>query len=134
NFSLMVTYALDKWKVTPELTLNVRIRYDYQTPLEAENGLYFEPTIANGRNPVDAVLDPAGTVQFVGGNAGRANAFYKPDKNNWAPSFGLAWAPREIKNGFLHMLTGENFVVRGGYRRSYVNDETVTAPRNALAN
>jgi hypothetical protein len=132
-FSMIAPYVLDQWKITPTLTLNVGLRYDYQKPLELENGLLFEPTIADGRDPVEAILDPAGTFQFIGGNAGKANSFYKKDTNNWAPSFGFAWAPRELGNGFLKTVLGEGFVVRGGYRRSYVNDELVTAPNNALA-
>ncbi len=132
TFKLYAPYFLDQWKVSPSLTLNLGIRWDYQTPVEIDTGAHFEPVIAPGRNPVDAVLDPNGSYQFVGGNAGRKNAMYKPDKNNWAPSFGFAWAPTNIENGFLKGLTGKNFVLRAGYRRSYVNDETVTAPNNAL--
>ncbi len=133
KYSMLAPYVLDQWKIAPTLTLNVGLRWDYQKPLELENGLLWEPVIAEGRDPVEAILDPSGTYQFIGGNAGKKNAFYKQDKNNWAPSFGAAWAPRNL-TGFWKKVLGENFVVRGGFRRSYVNDELVTAPNNALAN
>ncbi len=134
KFSNFAPYVLDQWKATQALTLNFGLRYDYQTPLESTNGLYWEPTIADGRDPVEAALDPAGTFQFIGGNSGKANTFYKKDLNNWAPSFGVAWAPKDIENKVLRFITGEDFVIRGGYRKSFVNDELVRAPDNALGN
>ncbi|CAN5341531.1 hypothetical protein BH10ACI3_BH10ACI3_21270 [soil metagenome] len=134
KFWMLAPYILDQWKLTPNLTLNLGIRYDYQAPLILENGLRWEPTIASGVDPRKAILDPAGTFQFIGGNAGKPNAFYRADNNNWAPTIGLAWSPKGIENRFLKAVTGENFVIRGGYRKSYVNDELVTAPNNALAN
>jgi len=133
KFQLFAPYVLDSWKVRPELTLTGGIRWDYQTPLQIENGAQFEPVVAAGRSVVDAVLDPNGTYQLVGGNAGKKNAFYKADKNNFAPSFGFAWAPKNL-GGFLNRIIGQDFVIRGGYRKSFVNDELVTAPNNALAN
>lgn len=132
SYKMFAPYIVDSWKLAPTFTLTAGLRWDYQMPLEITSGAHFEPVIAAGRNPKDAVLDPAGTYQFVGGNAGRKNAFYKPDKNNWAPSIGFAWAPKDITNGFLKAIAGENFVLRGGFRRSFVNDELVTAPNNAL--
>ncbi len=133
KFTMLAPYVLDQWKIRSDLTLNAGIRYDYQAPLELTNGLAWEPAI-NGQDVLKAALDPAGTFQFIGGNAGKPNRFYKADKNNWAPSIGIAWAPTGITNKWLKRMTGENFVIRGGYRRSYVNDELVTAPNNALAN
>lgn len=134
HFAMYAPYIVDQWRVSPDLTLNFGLRYDYQQPLVSENGLYWEPTITPGRNPVDAILDPNGTYQFIGGNSGKKNTFYKADTNNWAPSLGIAWAPKNPTNKFVRWITGENFVLRGGYRLSYVNDELVRAPDNALGN
>lgn len=135
KYWMLAPYVLDQWRVKPNLTVNLGLRYDYQAPLVSPTGLYWEPVILDGQNPAQAALDPAGTFQFIGGNAGgRDKTFYKPDRNNWAPSFGVAWAPKDIGNGFLKMLMGDDFVVRGGYRASYVNDELVRAPDNALGN
>jgi hypothetical protein len=127
-------YFSDQWRVKPSLTLNLGIRYDYQTPLKMTNGLALEPIIAPGQNPVDAVLNPAGSFQFVGGNVGKPGVFNFPDRNNFAPILGLAWAPR-FKSGLMGKAFGEGkTVIRAGYRMDYVNDEAVTAPNNALAN
>jgi hypothetical protein len=133
KYEMYAPYIVDQWRISTNLTLSLGLRYDYQKPLVGVNGLYFEPVIASGRSPKDAVLDPTGTFQFIGGNAGKANTFYKQDKNNFAPSVGFAWSPK-FSNSLLKWMAGENFVIRGGYRRSYVNDELVRAPDNALAN
>lgn len=134
KFGMFAPYVLDQWKATSELTLNFGLRWDYQTPLKSTNGLYWEPAIADGRDPLEAIMDPNGSYQFIGGNTGKEGTFYKADMNNWAPSIGVAWAPKNIENKFIKWLTGEDFVIRGGYRLSYVNDELVRAPDNALSN
>jgi hypothetical protein len=133
TYSLFAPYILDQWRVRPNMTVNVGLRWDYQSPLKSLNGLYWEPRIADPSNPVASALDPAGVFLFVGSNSGKAGEFYKPDYNNWAPSFGVAWSPK-VESGFWRTLFGEDFVFRGGFRISYVNDELVRAPDNALGN
>lgn len=133
TYKAFAPYVVDAWRATSELTLNFGLRYDYYTALKSENGLGFEPIIASGTSPKDAILNPNGGYQFIGGNAGVKNAFYKPDKNNVAVSISAAYAPKGIDNKYLKWLFGENdFVFRGGFRTSYVNDELVRAPDNAI--
>jgi hypothetical protein len=89
--------------------------------------IILEPVIAEGQDPAAAILNPNGRYQFVGGNAGSENAFFKTDKNNFAPNVSFAYTP-----GFNNFLFGENkTVIRGGYRISYINDEFVASALNA---
>lgn len=127
-------YFNDNFRITPSMTLNLGVRYDLYTGLKSTNGLALEPIIAPGRDPRLAILDPNGAYQFVGGNAGKANQFYKTDKNNWSPVLGFAYAVQSGENPFLRFLFGKDnqSVLRGGYRTSYINDELVRAPDNAL--
>jgi hypothetical protein len=121
----------DQWRLTPSLTLNLGLRYELYTALESVNGLAFEPAI-NGGDPIQAILNPAGTYQFIGGNAGKENRFYKTDKNNFAPVLSFAYSPKP-ENGFFKKVLGDGkSVFRGGFRFSYINDELVRAPDNAL--
>jgi hypothetical protein len=122
-------YFSDQWRARPSLTLNLGVRYEYQTPLRNTNGVFLEPVIKG--DPVAALLDPNGSYDFLGVNAGGTN-FYKPDKNNFAPIISFAYSP-EFKNRFMSGIlpSGGRTVIRGGFRMSYVNDEIVTAPRNA---
>jgi Carboxypeptidase regulatory-like domain len=107
-------YLQDSWRMRPNLTVNLGLRYEYNTtPREANNlgllpvggsaGLYgvsgdgnlFMPGVLTGTAPV---LDYAPNGEF-----------FKADKNNFAPVIGVAWDP--FKNG--------KFSIRGGYRISY---------------
>lgn len=124
-------YLADQWRVRADLTLNLGIRYDYYTPVRSGDGLFFEPVIPEGTDPVSAILDPNGKYQFVGGNAGAKNSFYKGDKNNFAPNLGFAYAPK-IEKGIGNYLFGNGrTVIRGGFRISYINDELIKSVNNA---
>jgi hypothetical protein len=124
-------YVSDQWRVRPDLTLNFGVRYDYYTPIRSGDGLFFEPVIPAGTDPRAAILNPAGKYQFVGGNAGKTNLFYKGDKNNFAPNLSFAWVPKS-SSGVGKYLFGEGRTVfRGGYRISYINDEMVKSVVNA---
>jgi hypothetical protein len=125
-------YISDQWRVGPRLSLNIGLRYDLFLPVRETNGLVLEPVL-NGRDVLTALLDPNGTYDFVGVN-GHGNNFFGTDKNNFAPVFSFAWSPT-FKNKFMDsLLPGEGrTVIRGGYRRSFVNDEFIRAADNALA-
>ena len=125
-------YGADQWRATPRLTINFGLRYELFSPIREPNGLILEPVLA-GRDARTAILDPNGTYDFVGVN-GNGNNFFKWDKNNFAPVFSFAWSPT-FKNGMLNgLFPGEGrTVLRGGYRRSFVNDEFIRSADNALS-
>ena len=128
NYSL---YFADQWKVRPNFTLNYGLRYELFTPVREQNGLALEPVIPQGTDPQTALLDPNLRFDFVGGNAGGGNRYFRTDKNNFAPVISFAYAPN-FKNKFLgRVLPGEGRTsIRGGLRVSYVNDEFVRAADN----
>lgn len=124
-------YIADQWRVNQHLSLNLGLRYDLFSPIRETAGLILE-SVLNGRDVRTALLDPNGTYDFVGKNNGGFN-FFKWDRNNFAPVLSFAWSPT-FKNKFMNKLfPGEGrTVVRGGYRRSFVNDEFARAADNAL--
>jgi hypothetical protein len=126
-------YGSDTWRISPRLTLNYGLRYELFMPIREQRGLALEPVIPAGTDPVQAILNPNGTYNFVGTNAGGKN-FFNLDKNNFGPSVSLAFSPN-FQNRFLGgLFPGEGrTVLRGGYRISYVNDEFVRGADNALA-
>jgi hypothetical protein len=107
-------YVQDDWKVTPKLTVNVGLRYEWSTPYtERTNQSQFSDfTGATGFSiPVDRNQDPnnpqfdfgqigniIGTTVFA--TSGHRNA--RTDRNNFAPRLG-----------FAYQLTS-NTVLRGG--------------------
>jgi outer membrane receptor protein involved in Fe transport len=83
-------YVQDDWKIRSNLTLNLGLRYELQTP----------PADPSDRM---SIFDPAsGKVVNVGAN-GVPRAGIRTDYNNLAPRVGFAWTP------------APNLVVRGGY-------------------
>ena len=124
-------YVADQWRANQHLTLNLGLRYDLFSPIRERDGLLLEPVL-NGRDVRTAMLDPNGTYDFLGVN-GNGHNFFKWDKNNFAPVLSFAWSPT-FKNKFINTIfPGEGkTVLRGGYRRSFVNDEFVRAADNAL--
>ena len=80
--TMMSFYALDDWKVSPKLTLNIGLRYEYaQIPKEL-SGLTppFDPTLAGGQ----------GGLRFPKQNKD-AEPFYK----NIRPDLGFGYLDRE---------------------------------------
>jgi outer membrane receptor protein involved in Fe transport len=89
----------DSWKVKPNLTLSLGLRYEnFGTP---ENVLPF-PAFAGFDQPVTTRREQ------------------QSDNNNFAPRFSFAYSPRLGSSGFLGRFFGEDkTVIRGGYAVSY---------------
>jgi hypothetical protein len=97
----------DSYRVTPRLTLNGGLRYEYNSP------------------PVDAddranIYDVATKNLVAVGTNGVPRSGFDADKNNFAPRVGFAWTVGE----------DEKTVLRGGYGVYY--DQSPLAPAEAL--
>ena len=128
NFELYAPYISDQWRIRPNLTLNYGLRYELYTPVNAPQALFLEPVLSDPDNLSASLNDPNGFLDLVGCNAGECGSgnFSRTDKDNFAPSFSVAYSPNFDK-GFLSKLFGNETVLRGGFRMSYVNDEYVKA-------
>jgi hypothetical protein len=129
NHSLFV---MDRWSATRGLSITAGVRYEIYPALRLVNGLAIEPAISDPDNFVASLLNPNGRFQIIGGNAGKANAYYKTDYNNFAPTIGVAYTPH-FKSGLGNFLFGSEgkTVLRGGYSQAYVNDSILTALNGA---
>lgn len=105
--NLISGYAQDNWRVRPGFTLNLGVRYDYLSPVKENTGAAILPTLS-GSDAAGAVYDPNLGFGFVSGKG-----LYNPDKNNFAPYLGFAWAAGK------HVPV----VIRAAYSISYVNDD-----------
>ena len=126
-------YFADQWRVSPTFTLNLGLRYDVFTGLENPDIAYLEPVIPEGADLRTTLLNPNGTYNLIGGNAGSPGKFFKTDKNNFGPVVSFAWSPNLGDSFFGNMLGREGkTVIRGGFRISYVNDEFIRSSDNAV--
>lgn len=133
NYDNYSGYISDQWRAKANLTLNFGLRYELFTPISNPDKLALEPVIPEGLRIEQAILDPGGKTDVVGGIAG-GSKFFKTDWNNVAPVFSVAYSPN-FESGFLKkLMPGDGKTVfRGGYRMSYVNDEFVRGADNALS-
>jgi len=89
-------FVQDDFRVTPNLTLNLGIRYE----------------TANYPFGFFGATDAQSLGALVPGPAQR-------DNNNWAPAIGFNYSPRST-SGLTGMLFGDGqSVIRGGYRKNY---------------
>jgi hypothetical protein len=95
-------YALDDYRLTPTLTLNLGLRYEYNsTPIDTENHLSTADLSSQS-----ATCTPQPACQYVvAGTPGYPRGLYTTGKKNFAPRVGLAWSP----------LPNDRLVVRSGY-------------------
>jgi hypothetical protein len=97
RFWMASGFAQDDWKVTPKLTLNLGLRYDFATPpYSAKNQL--------------ANFDPSGSGALISAKDGSLGdrTLVKIDTANFAPRVGFAYS------------LGDKTVIRGGYGIYYL--------------
>jgi hypothetical protein len=95
-------YAQDEWKIRPNVTLTLGLRYE--TPGNAIASLF----------PIND------RIAAQNGDAFRLDPRPRRDVNNFAPRFGFNWNPRVDREGLRkRILGGDRTVVRGGYSRAY---------------
>jgi hypothetical protein len=95
-------YITDDWRISPELTVNAGLRWEYGAPITELYGRLVNLDVAPGFTaevPVTAIHPPAGYP----------DSLIHPDKHGVEPRIGLAWRP----------ISGSSLVVRAGYGIEY---------------
>ena len=88
-------YALfvqDDWKLRPNLTVNLGLRWEYFPPISETNGLLSNYLF--------------GSQGFINGSVQKVGHLYNADKKDFGPRIGFAWSPNVL---------GKKTVVRGGF-------------------
>ena len=84
-------YILDDWKVKPNLTINLGLRYEANMPVQDQRGLARNFDLATG------TLFPAPGVR---------TRLYRFDDNNFAPRLGIAYRPGNSEKWVIRAGTG----------------------------
>lgn len=103
NNHRIFAFGQDDWKIRPNLTLNLGLRYEYQ-------GNYRDLAVQTTASPANV----AGVIEF---NEPQV------DKNNFAPRVGFAWAPHfdNTLGRFFFGNQGQSSI-RGNYARAYFSN------------
>ncbi|MCA1592569.1 MAG: TonB-dependent receptor, partial [Acidobacteria bacterium] len=123
-------FGQDSWRIRPNLTLNLGLRWDIQyAPISQNKSLTqntFQGLFGRSGNDLQSTLFHPGATggtptQFTPLPAGQH--LYATDLSNFLPSVGFAWQP-DFKNGFLHWLQGNSgqTVIRGGWSMATLRD------------
>lgn len=139
-------YVQDDWRITRKLTLNLGVRYDFDTPrTERYNRMsWFDPSLTSPlAAKVSAFPNLKGGLQFVGVN-GNGRAQYTGDWNNLAPRLGFAYQMDEktvIRGAFAQLFGPSTLSAQGtvgpyGFRveTPWVASLDGITPLNRLAN
>ncbi len=102
-------FGQDDWKVRPNLTLNLGLRWDYLPGMTEKNGNQPDVRLGTGANTL------TGLYIQLGGNE------FTVSKLNFGPEFGFAWSPLQ-NNGRL--------VVHGGFGVHYDGLEQAITTNN----
>jgi len=100
-------YVQDDWKITPKLTINLGLRWDYLPPFHEDQDrfAFFNPTAIN------PLVNAPGELEFAGSRGAAISCGCRTPVqtywNNWGPRVGLAWS------------VGGKTVVRGGFAMAY---------------
>ncbi len=123
-------YIQDTWKVKPNLTITVGIRYSvYGVPYEA-NGVqvqpsvpinqYFAQRVGAGMYGIPNYALPDSYITYgVAGPVNKGPGFYPTDWNDWAPRLGMAYSPKG--GSTIEKFLGKGSVLRGGAGIVYDN-------------
>jgi hypothetical protein len=98
-------FGQDDWRIRSNLSLNLGLRYEYFTPITEKYGHLANLDIAPNFTAV-APVQAGGVGPYTGQFS---DALINPDKNNFAPRFGVAWKPN----------AKSKFTFRTGYGWAY---------------
>ncbi|MDX2178464.1 MAG: TonB-dependent receptor [Bryobacteraceae bacterium] len=138
-------YIQDDWRVTRKLTLNLGIRYDFDTPRTEryDRMSWFDPTVRSPLASTPGFSNLTGGLQFVGvGDNPRVQ--YDGDWNNIAPRLGFAYQinPKTvIRGGWAQMFASSTLGAQGtvgpyGFRveTPWISTLDGITPQNLLRN
>ncbi len=107
----IAAYVQHDWKVSPDLTLNMGVRWEFFTPLRNKGSLINYP-----------VLGSSSGQELSGITLQLRNHLWNASPHNFAPKFGFAYTPPPLKH---------KAVIRGGFAFAY-NHLDIALFNNAL--
>lgn len=101
--NIVAFFVQDDYKLKPNFTLNLGMRWEYFGPLTEKNG------------NLGVVQLGSGPDLLTGMSVRKGGPLFDTSTNNWGPQIGFAWSPGSL----LHHSFHNNFVIRGGFGIGY---------------
>lgn len=120
------SYVQDVWKIKPNFTLTLGLRYSLFSPIWETNGLQVSPVMsmsqfvnlraAHMKQGIPSNQDPLVAFDWSGPANGGKKGFYGWDYKDLGPRVAFAWSPKQ-NEGLLKSLFGEGgkTSIRGGF-------------------
>jgi Carboxypeptidase regulatory-like domain/TonB dependent receptor len=99
-------FVQDDFKIRPNLTLNLGLRWSYFAPLYSKQDNMFRAV-------------PGAGAAYLTGLVVRKENGWDAQKSNFGPQIGFAWTPKSL----FHHDFANRLVFRGGYGLSYTGEE-----------
>ncbi|HXN24633.1 MAG TPA: TonB-dependent receptor [Candidatus Dormibacteraeota bacterium] len=110
RFNIIAFYVQDDWKVKPNLTVNLGLRWEYYSPLSELHGLISNPVLG------------AGPAALTGLTIRKGGDLTATSKRNFGPQVGFNWSPGSLLgHDFQNKL-----VLRGGFGIGYNTQQLAT--------
>jgi hypothetical protein len=109
--NLLGFFVQDDFKLRPNLTINMGLRWSYFGPLYSKEDNMF-------------VAHPGAGADYLTGLTVRKGDSWNAQKNNFGPEIGFAWSPTHFN---------DKFVIRGGYGINY-NQNQIAISSNIVNN
>ena len=105
--SVYAAYVNDDWRVSPQLTINAGVRWEYGSPVTETQNRLVNLDVAAGYSAIAPVVatNPQGRLT---GQVYPTSLMY-PDKSGFQPQVGLSWRP----------IPGSSMVIKAGYGLRY---------------
>ncbi len=111
-------YVQDNWRWKPNFTVRAGLKWEYYSPLQRGRQPGFLPVLTSGQSLDQVMLDPPRQSRFV-------------ERRLLQQGSEQLRADPRLRLG-SHSRTAST-AVRGGYSLTFVNEETVTVGRSAVA-
>jgi outer membrane receptor protein involved in Fe transport len=109
------SYTQDEWKVTPNLTLNLGLRYEFYS-------------VTHEILDRSAVVD----IKGCGGFCPKGTPYYEPNYKDFGPRIGLAWAPTAL-HGKTTIRSGFGIFYGGNQNDDFSDPAESAVPRYSLS-
>lgn len=107
--SIYDAYLLDDWRIRPELTINLGLRWEYGAPITELKGRLVNLNVGPGFSTVTPVCGAnqvnSAMAQICTTNPNFPSSLIRPDKMGIEPRIGISWRP----------IPGSSVIVKAGY-------------------